>query len=79
MKRRKAIRSALLDEIKKSVKTKYKMRMAYKILCSLVLEVLNKNDNKTIEITTKKPKYNLWVINKSSTEDFEIKRSDELK
>ena len=59
MKRRKAISSALLDEIKKSVKTKYKMRMAYKILCSLVLKVLDKNDNNTIEITTSIPRYNL--------------------
>ena len=59
MKRRKAISSALLDEIKKSVKTKYKMRAAYKILCSLVLKALNKNDNKTIEITTSIPRYNL--------------------
>ena len=58
---------------------KNRISKAQKTFCLFLLLVRNKNDNKTIEITTKKPKYNLWVINKSSTEDFEIKRSDELK
>ena len=31
------------------------------------------------EITIKNPRYNLWVTNKSSTEDFDIKNSKEFK
>ena len=58
---------------------KNRISKAQKTFCLFLLVFRNKNDNKTIEITMKKPKYNLWVINKSSTEDFEIKRSDELK